>query len=155
MTGRELARVFYFEVVSNLVSVSHSACLLGEGSDVLGYDDARSTDHEWGPRVQIFTGPGDVEATLRDIGRGLPGEFHGFETRWFSLASGAIDHHVEVTTFDEWIVRQLSVDPRTELDAATWLGLSQQQLLQVTEGSVFHDDLGDLARTKAPCTASR
>jgi hypothetical protein len=32
----------------------HSAARLGEGSEVLGFDTKRSTDHDWGPRLQIF-----------------------------------------------------------------------------------------------------
>ncbi len=49
--GRELSRAFYHEVVRELVrDVEHSAALLGWGSDVLGFDTERSTDHGWGPR---------------------------------------------------------------------------------------------------------
>src|SRR3546814_4114263 len=47
IAGIDLARRFYAEVVSDLVRCPHAACLLGEGSDVLGYDQPRSTDHAW------------------------------------------------------------------------------------------------------------
>jgi hypothetical protein len=40
--GLELAAGFYAEVVRQLFGVPHAAALLGEGSEVLGYDDARS-----------------------------------------------------------------------------------------------------------------
>ena len=56
LPGRELARAFYEEVVVGLLGdIRHSAGFLGYGSDVLGYDTERSTDHGWGPRLQIFT----------------------------------------------------------------------------------------------------
>ncbi|HEX2046987.1 MAG TPA: hypothetical protein VHF27_04425 [Acidimicrobiales bacterium] len=59
--GLELAASFYGEVVrSRLAAVTHSAALIGPGSDVLGYDDVRSTDHYWGPRRQIFVEQPDV-----------------------------------------------------------------------------------------------
>ena len=57
--GIELSRRFYFEAVRPLLdlhhpNLSHAAGLLGTGSDILGFDDAMSTDHEWGPTVIIF-----------------------------------------------------------------------------------------------------
>ena len=55
--GLELARQFYAEVVRPLLEqgapgLRYSAALLGPGSEVLGFDSARSTDHDWGPRLQ-------------------------------------------------------------------------------------------------------
>jgi hypothetical protein len=42
----ELSRAFYAEVVRPLLGDRpHGAALLGWGSDVLGYDTERSTDH--------------------------------------------------------------------------------------------------------------
>lgn len=35
----------------------HSACLIGNGSEVLGYDTTMSEDHDFGPRLLIFLGP--------------------------------------------------------------------------------------------------
>ena len=53
--GLELSGSFYREVVRPLVAGrEHAAALLGWGSDVLGFDTARSTDHGWGPRLLIF-----------------------------------------------------------------------------------------------------
>ena len=45
VSARDLSRAFYDEVVRPLVAGHpHAAALLGWGSDVLGYDTARSTD---------------------------------------------------------------------------------------------------------------
>lgn len=47
--GIELAALFYAEVVRPiLMDIPHSAALLGEGSEVLGFDSVRSHDHAWG-----------------------------------------------------------------------------------------------------------
>jgi hypothetical protein len=52
VSGLDLSRRFYEQAVRPLVSgVPHSAALLGEGSEVLGFDDEVSTDHDFGPRV--------------------------------------------------------------------------------------------------------
>ena len=57
--GLELARDFYATVVRPLLDVefpglAYAAALIGPGSDVAGYDTERSTDHDWGPRLQVF-----------------------------------------------------------------------------------------------------
>ncbi|MET3422159.1 hypothetical protein BJ973_001371 [Actinoplanes tereljensis] len=55
MNGIEIARRYYFdEVAPGLAGVPHAAALLGPGSEVLGYDDEVSPDHDFGPRVQVF-----------------------------------------------------------------------------------------------------
>jgi Domain of unknown function (DUF4037) len=146
--GVELARGFYADVVAPLVDTAHSACLIGEGSEVLGYDSPRSTDHEWGPRLQVFVATDAVAHVRSVIGNGLPPEYQGWPTAWFSLAQQRITHHIEIATLDEWLVAHLGVDPRSGLDYATWLGLPQQHLLQLTGGEVFHDDDGELSRVR-------
>ena len=60
--GVELGRALYQEVVaSRLHGLRHSAARLGTGSDVLGYDTARSTDHDWGARLDVLVEAGDPE----------------------------------------------------------------------------------------------
>lgn len=55
VNGIEISRRYYLdEVAPTLAGVPHAAALLGNGSEVLGYDDAVSPDHDFGPRVQIF-----------------------------------------------------------------------------------------------------
>ena len=67
IAGLELNRLFYQEVVGPLIAaqfpdLAYSAALIGYGSDVLGYDTALSTDHEWGPRLWLFLDGGDEAA---------------------------------------------------------------------------------------------
>lgn len=55
MKGLDLSEEFYWEIVRPLIArrfpqlmEKHAAGLIGYGSDVLGYDDVLSRDHEWG-----------------------------------------------------------------------------------------------------------
>ncbi|MGH3964336.1 MAG: hypothetical protein ACRDRY_13940 [Pseudonocardiaceae bacterium] len=49
LPGTQLSGEFYAKVVRPVLDGrSHGAALLGWGSDVLGYDTDRSTDHGWG-----------------------------------------------------------------------------------------------------------
>ena len=58
VAGLDLARQFYEDAVRPLVGeLPHSAALIGPGSEVLGFDTARSTDHDWGPRLLLFLRP--------------------------------------------------------------------------------------------------
>lgn len=144
--GQELAAGFYRDVVSALVRVPHAAALVGEGSEVLGFDDDRSTDHAWGPRLHVFVAAEDVPATARRVAQGLPETYRSSPVRFFAWQDQQVRHHVTVTTVEDWVRAELGQPVPTT--TAAWLGLPQQRLLQVTAGAVFHDDLGDLTRTR-------
>jgi uncharacterized protein DUF4037 len=143
--GLELASRFYAEVVRPLVGDRpHSAALLGFGSDVLGFGTERSTDHGWGPRLQLFVAEARVEPTRALVDAGLPETFVGWPTHygWDDVPVG---HHVEVTSVGAWMERQLGFDPRRAVTILDWLTTPQQLLREVTGGAVFHDGLGELA----------
>jgi len=159
--GLELARGLYDEVRPVLTErgLAHTAALVGPGSDVLGLDDATSTDHDWGPRLQVLLSPADHSAhatTLHEeLRHRLPGRVGGWTTRVATVSSdgtrglgdaagtGPVDHRVELRTLDALLTRVLGpVDPRLPLTAADWLVVPQQRLLSFTSGAVFHDDLG-------------
>lgn len=126
----------------------HAAALLGEGSEVLGYDQPRSRDHAWGPRMQIFVHASEVEKVSAAIERGLPSEFSGYPVQFYSWQTNTVRHHVEVTTLDKWLATQLRFDKVANLTPAKWLALPQQHLLQFTSGAVFRDDFGELQQLR-------
>lgn len=145
--GLDLARELYREIVAPVLPVPHAACLIGEGSEVLGFDTDRSTDHEWGPRLQIFVSAASLDTTRAVVDRALPNAVSGYPTRWFSLATGEVDHHIEIDTIEHWMSQHLPTLP-AEPDLADWLSAPQQHLLQLTAGEVFRDDLGTLTRRR-------
>jgi hypothetical protein len=141
--GIELARAFYEEVVSGILGdVPHSAALLGYGSDVLGFDTERSTDHGWGPRLQLF-----VESEV-EIENRLPETFRGWPVR-YGWDDRPVVHHVEVTQLGPWLQENLGLDPRQGMSTRDWLTTPQQLLLGVTRGAVFHDGLEELEPLRA------
>jgi len=141
--GLELAGAFYEEVVAGLVgATAHSAARLGKGSEVLGFDTERSTDHGWGPRLQLFV-EGDPAQVWERIDSGLPEEFRGWPTR-FGWDAVPVTHHVEVARLGDWLEASLGFDPRRHMTARDWLTTPQQSMLGVTGGAVFHDGLGEL-----------
>jgi hypothetical protein len=145
--GSELAHAFYVEVVHPLVVPPHSAALIGWGSDVLGFDTERSTDHGWGPRLQVFVDADDVPDVRATVDAGLPSTFRGWATH-YGWDDVPISHHVEVGELHAWLDARLGVDPRVDMSARDWLVTPQQLLLEVTRGPVFHDGLGQLELTR-------
>ncbi|MFC7623073.1 DUF4037 domain-containing protein [Microlunatus sp. GCM10028923] len=146
--GLELAHGFYEDVVAPLIDRPHTACLIGEGSEVLGYDTERSTDHEWGPRLQLFLATEDVAPVRERVQSGLPSHYRDRPTRWYSLDAGKEAHHLEIGTLTDWLARRLPTITTESPDTAAWLSLPQQHLLQLTAGRVFRDDLGELTRLR-------
>jgi hypothetical protein len=70
--GAELCRLFFAEAVKPVIDdafprLRYAAALLGSGSEVLGFDTAMSTDHDWGPRVDLFLEPDDVESRPHSV----------------------------------------------------------------------------------------
>jgi hypothetical protein len=152
--GLELARTFYEEVVRPIVGTRpHAAALLGNGSDVLGYDTERSTDHGWGPRLQILLADGhdrddaDADALRTAMHEQLPDTHRGWPVR-FGWDDTPVQHHVAIVTTKEFFEQWLGFDPRPGLDLLDWLSTPEQVLREMTRGAVFHDDIGDLTRVR-------
>jgi len=169
LPGLELSRRFYTEAVRPLLEeaapgIPHSAARIGSGSEVLGFDTARSADHEWGPRLQLFLRPRDVSrhaGRIRHIlAEHLPKTFHGYPThfaatdetrdiRVMRATDGPVHHRVEVTHISSWFTATLGFDPTSPLTPADWLATPTQLLAEVTGGAVFHDGLHVLAPARA------
>ncbi|WP_203985108.1 DUF4037 domain-containing protein [Sphaerisporangium rufum] len=147
--GRELSRAFYHQVVAPLAgAVPHGAALIGPGSEVLAFDTERSTDHDWGPRVLIFTDPAAARPLADRIAAHLPDRFGGYPTA-FGSDRHPLHHGVQVTDLASFARAHLGFDPRGQITTADWLGASWQRLAEFTSGEVFHDGLGELAPARA------
>jgi len=158
--GLELARLFYVEAVRPLLDdacpgLPHGAALLGPGSEVLGLDTARSTDHAWGPRLQLFLPSAErdrAELVSEMLAERLTARFRGHPTRFVSSEEGTPmlspdgsgRHRVEVTDLGVWLAGRLGFDPRPAPSVLDWLATPSQLLAEVTGGAVFHDGAGEL-----------
>jgi hypothetical protein len=145
----ELCGAFYREAVRPLLDGQpHSAALLGWGSDVLGYDTERSTDHGWGPRLLLFLDhQDDCERLSARLETRLPERFAGLPVR-FGWDAVATTHHVKATTLSGWLVEHMGVDATADLSVVDWLLTPQQRLLGVVAGSVYADYRGALERMR-------
>lgn len=167
--GIQLCGQFYTQSVRPLLenhfpALEYSAALLGDGSETLGYDTPMSRDHHWGPRVMLFVREADIHlapgihAMLADH---LPYTFMGYSTHFSepnpddngtqlleTIDSGPVNHRVSVQTPLSLLTDHLGLDSAENLSPADWLSISEQRLLTLTTGAVYHDGIGieDLRR---------
>lgn len=114
--------------------------LCGEGSDCLGFDDAISTDHDYGPRFVIWLSEEDYEkigVQLQSAYEKLPKEWNGYCRVESAQGSG----RTGVMTYAQYFKRILGIDhlPQTESE---WLFVEECGLRAAVSGEIFHDPQG-------------
>ena len=166
MQGIELSRGFYTDIIRPWLDeaapgLRYAAALIGYGSELLGFDDETSKDHNWGPRVHIYL----AQEHFRDYARQLVDEFSkvapasylGEPVGWRSRphppangveSAGALEHGLEFHTLEARLEAHFAVRSVESLEALQWLGFAEQKLLAFTSGAVFHDDDGRLSQAR-------
>ena len=160
--GLQLSESFYHELVKPIIETEfpnqkYSACLIGPGSEVLGFDTPLSADHHWGPRLIIFLPPKDfgMKKRISDVlSRNLPPEFKGYPTNFGkpdkvgvrllekAKKGKSIRHMVKIHAIRPFFKRYLGIDSNRDINAVDWLVLSEQKLRTIRDGKIFHDQLG-------------
>jgi Domain of unknown function (DUF4037) len=169
--GIELCGAFFTELVRPLVgraypSLDYAATLIGPGSEVLGFDTARSTDHDWGPRLQLFLPPDTYARLGRAVHdlllRELPPTFAGYPVHFPYAGAvppphagpdtppeGVGGHRVVVTEPTLWYAHWLGFQPQHGIGLLDWLATPTQSLLEQSAGAVYHDSPGTVTAARA------
>jgi len=161
--GLELSELYYKEavkpiLVKNFPELTYSAALLGNGSDVLGFDTPQSMDHDWGPRLMLFLTQADHEAYREEIDQllraELPPEIHGHSTNFGHHDDGTnvmaenednlIHHRVMFFALQAFFEDVLKFDPTDDIRPVDWVSVPENNFLMLTSGRVFYDGLGQL-----------
>jgi hypothetical protein len=154
MKGIELSERFFHELVLPALRIRFpehtdtvSAAIIGDGSEVLGYDDPISHDHNFSPRVALFL----PDATFDRLGetwdehvrRELPRQYAGFTLLWTEFRKA-----LQVLPLRRHFREYLGI---RSIPCATtdWLRCDEQKLLELTAGKIFHDPSGQLADMRA------
>jgi hypothetical protein len=166
--GLTLSEMFFHDIVKPIIDehypdLQYCAALIGPGSEVLGLDDEVSTDHHWGPRLQLFLNPAEISSHAEQLktlfGATLPPKFMGFWTNWSEPDAHkqqfltppvglTINHRVEIWTVSDILKLLIGVDS-PELDDLGWLSVPEQGLIEFTAGKVFYDATGELSKARA------
>jgi hypothetical protein len=160
--GLELSRMLYEEQIEPLLAerfpgLPYAAASLGMCSEILGLDDEVSMDHMWGPRVTIFVSPEDHERCSQELmatfRAELPMTFKGFDMAWLQPGVDVQDtrerilYSVRTTTLSN-ALRFCGGADALPLKDVDWLTISEQHLLEFTNGVVYRDDTGELTGTR-------
>jgi len=146
MTGLDLARAFYEEVVSpviddNEADLRYTAGLLGAGSEVIRCDDELSRDHDWGPRCQLYLQPSDFERKKSKLEALLQGAVPATFRGWPTDIPGERQVPIRILNMDEYFLSLTGV-PVGQWAPVEWLTIHEHHLLGVISGELFRDDLG-------------
>jgi hypothetical protein len=162
--GLDLSEAFFQDIAQPILttrfpSLRCSAGLFGYGSDVLGFDDHLSTDHNWGPRFTLFLPEDSFEEWKTQITAAFavdfPYEYEGFSVHFSApernnksvrqqefIDQGRVNPLIESHTVRSYFEDYLGYTPHTDITVPQWLTFTEHRLLGVTSGKVFHDDLG-------------
>lgn len=158
MKGMELARAYFeaygkkmlFDLFPEYLS-EIAAGLCGEGSDCLGYDDALSADHDFGPGFALWVSDevyGQIGERLQAAYDRLPKQFMGYERKEMPQARGRCG----VCTYRQYLTRLLGIDHVPESDQE-WLYVDEEALCAAVSGEVFTDPAGEFTRIRQALSA--
>lgn len=164
ISGLELCESFYREaikpiLVSDFPSVQYSAALLGDGSEILGFDTEMSQDHDWGPRGMLFLEKSDNAKYAEEISyalrKKLPKKFLGYPTGFSEpdqndngtqhlevTETATVNHLVEILTPEKFFWHHIQFDLKKSIEPADWLTFSEQKLATIAAGCIFDDQIG-------------
>ncbi len=137
--------------------LAYSAGLIGYGSDVLGYDDAVSTDHMWGPRFYLFLRQEDMEkrdAVMKAFSENLPYTYKGYSVNFSPpdpndngvrhpeyVETGNVHPLIFIDTFSDFLTERLGTADLDRIQPLDWLAFSEHRLLSLVSGQFWIDRL--------------
>ena len=159
-TGMELAREFYEQAGRPMLQQKYpeyacriAAGLVGEGSECLGFDDAFSVDHDFGPGFCLWLTREDYQA----IGSRLQADYQALAARWPGALARNVTpegtNRVGVMEIDEFFRRFTGHTHAPKADSwqdiMTWNAIPAERLASAVNGQVFEDPLGEFTRRRA------
>ena len=150
MKGLELAEKFYKEYGEKMINEDFSHIkeylavgLVGSGSECLGFDDSISQDHDFEAGFCIFIPDEDLvserdEFLLERAYSKLPSNFMGFERSKLNPVGGNRHGVIRISNF----FKDKVGDKDGNITNDGWFYISEQFLLEATNGKIFCDNLG-------------
>ena len=154
LTGMEICRKFYEEYGRAMIHEKFpeyedqmAVGLVGEGSEVFGYDDVFSRDHDFGPGFciwlpkELYKAMGDKVQEEYDK---LPETFMGITRATTEMGKGRVGVWRMGDFFEEYTGYRTAPEIPAE-----WVEIEDYKLATVTNGEVWRDDLGEFTRRRS------
>jgi len=147
MKGLELSERYFFDCGLPLIKEHFpdlvdrvAAGLISSGSEVAGFDDEISRDHNWGPRFILFLSADDKaqfgQQVQEALNRELPKEYSGASIQrtghQFPTTPAPVATPEESCQFNTGF----SACPENDRD---WLAIPEHRLFEFTAGKVFYE----------------
>ncbi len=153
LTGMEICKKFYEEYGKKMIHEKFpeyedqmAVGLVGEGSEVFGYDDEYSRDHDFGPGFciwlpkELYKAMGDKVQEEYDK---LPDTFMGIKRTTTEMGKGRVGVW-RIGDFFEEYTNYRTAPPK----AAEWIEIDDYKLATVTNGEIWRDDLGEFTKRR-------
>lgn len=162
ISGLELSRRFWEECGKPMLEEKYpqlrpriAAGLVGHGSEVYGFDDAFSRDHDFAPRFCLWLTADDYAhfgEQLQHDYDALPDTFLGFQRKIKktprSQGTQRRDGVFSIPEFYESITGLPTAPGDGDAEAVQWLMIDEATLAAATNGRVFADPLGAFSRER-------
>lgn len=153
ISGLELSRLFYeqygkvmihekFGQYENEIAVG----LCGEGSEVFGFDDEISRDHDFGPGFCMWLS----DELYAQIGRELNAEYDKLPDEFMQtkrLTTRMAEGRVGAWSIDGFFENYTGYKSAPKTDEE-WIEIDDYKLATVTNGAIFRDDRGEFTKTR-------
>lgn len=157
MKGLELSEKYYYEYGEKMLKEQFSDIqkylavgLVGSGSECLGFDDEISKDHDFEPAFCIFLPDENIidtktEFALERAYSKLPNEFMGYKRNKLSAVGGNRHGVIRISDF----FCQKTGDKNADIKNEGWFYISEQHLLEATNGKLFFDNFGKMTELRS------
>jgi len=159
MQGLQLAEEYFEQYGRPLIQDDFSqytsriaAGLVGAGSECLGFDDAISQDHDWGPGFCLWITDDDFKEFGDKLHRAyaaLPKTYNGFGPR---IASPGEEWRVGVTPIRTFFARVTGLGA-PPINNDEWLRVPEHCFASAVNGKVFTDPPGEFSKWREAIAA--
>lgn len=150
-----ISRDFFFSIVKPILDehfpqeLEQAAIgVFGHGSEALGLDDALSSDHHWGLRIDALFPAAVYQARstemMRVVAANLPESYRGHPLREAHVAGAGLAPE----SLEDFLLRTIGIDHAPQ-SHAEWLAIPEEDIIHIINGEIWHDPSGRFSAIRA------